>query len=293
MIGQYPINTYQYNIHITFRIINLFHRNWALKICYVTPSQNVSDLQSMKFFYILLIFTQLFSCISVSYAPFREHDQSIRKAIDFDDSTTTPNREQCCGCRKDCYCLLNCNKTLPKPKKIINPFKYQLEQKVPQKPFGSLCVKCAACLAVASEIQNVIESASQECETDMENKKVLLQEIDEKINRLCKRGFTNFDLRSYGNHKIITNNFECTKHVTSSMDGSWTKKLRDICSLYISRADTKTISLTVLDSMGNLTDIFCRGTGIFRDCSNIKSHENIVLPTCNTLKCHCSNWIMS
>ncbi|XP_030755517.1 uncharacterized protein LOC115881931 isoform X2 [Sitophilus oryzae] len=145
---------------------------------------------------------------------------------------------------------------------------------VPQKSFGSFCVKCAACLAVANQIEHLIRDLSYECETDPLKKKVLLENIVNHINTLCISGFKNFDLREYKSHHIITDDFRCTHHVESNMDGNWTKKLRELCKLYTSRVNIEDISFNVLDSVGNLTDTFCRSTGIFRDCLKINSHQN-------------------
>ncbi|XP_050303373.1 uncharacterized protein LOC126741097 isoform X2 [Anthonomus grandis grandis] len=205
----------------------------------------------MKTVYTLLIFTQFIFHTIPSILPFREHDQSIRRTKDADDDSLV---------LIEAYygCLGDCNITLPKPKKIINPYKEQLNSKVPPKPFGTFCIRCAACLAVANEVQVVIENVNQECETDPEKRNQLTYEIEQQIKNLCENGFRNFDLRLYKEHEIITNNFQCTSHVATAMDGNWTKKLRDICGLYISRIHLETITTNVLDSIGNLTDVFCR-----------------------------------
>lgn len=45
-----------------------------------------------------------------------------------------------------------CNYTLLVPRKIINPYREAIANFVPQKPFGSFYLKCAACLAVANQV---------------------------------------------------------------------------------------------------------------------------------------------
>lgn len=46
----------------------------------------------------------------------------------------------------------DCNFTITKPKVVINPYKNQIKNLVRRKPFGSFCLKCAACLAIADEV---------------------------------------------------------------------------------------------------------------------------------------------
>lgn len=45
-----------------------------------------------------------------------------------------------------------CNHTLITPKSVINPYKKEVENVAQNKPFGSFCLKCAACIAVAEEV---------------------------------------------------------------------------------------------------------------------------------------------
>lgn len=45
-----------------------------------------------------------------------------------------------------------CNFTLAAPKMVINPYKLSIQNAVRQKPFSSLYLKCAACLAVAKQV---------------------------------------------------------------------------------------------------------------------------------------------
>ncbi|XP_076257586.1 uncharacterized protein LOC143194778 [Rhynchophorus ferrugineus] len=176
------------------------------------------------------------------------------------------------NCDENCMCL-TCNYTLPDPKKIINPYRMELKNYVPRKPFGSFCIKCVACLAVARQIEKIIRNLNYECEPEPLKKSVLTHVIMDTVRNLCSSGFKNFDLREYKNKTILTDDFRCSRHVETNMDGNWTKKLRELCQLYISRINLQTIGFTILDSCGNITDTICRGNGIFRDCFSIH-YEN-------------------
>ncbi|XP_066246259.1 uncharacterized protein [Euwallacea similis] len=231
----------------------------------------------MSYLLILLAFTQFLLSCKPSLSPFRELNEDLQSKSNFIRKTS---RDCAKGCSSPHCCCSDCNRTLSNPKRIINPYRELFTSKVPPRPFGNFCVKCAACLAVASEIQNVIEEENEEYETDLTVKTRLFHDVKGGIMALCRNGFKNFDLRLYGNHGVFTNNFICTSHIVTAAQENWTKRLRQICSLYASRTDLETIVLSVLDSVTNLTETFCRGTGIFRDCINIKSHENITMPPC-------------
>ncbi|XP_048524518.1 uncharacterized protein LOC125505206 isoform X2 [Dendroctonus ponderosae] len=256
----------------------------------------------MKTLFVILVFTHVFSGILPSLLPFGKLSTRLRKPTESNDSEgsrfssnqpllseTSLNQAEC---KENCGCL-PCNLTLPKPKKVINPYKKQLSNRVAPRAFGSFCIKCAACLAVANEVQTVIEKVSQECETDMNKKKIVEEQTLESITRLCQTGFRK---QAFEHHGILTDNFECTQHPGTVIEENWTKRfcaklvricltligsrLREMCNLYISRVDVTLLTSNTLDSIGNLTDMFCRGSGVFRDCSNIKTHRNISLPHC-------------
>ncbi|KAH1005175.1 hypothetical protein HUJ04_006205 [Dendroctonus ponderosae] len=222
----------------------------------------------MKTLFVILVFTHVFSGILPSLLPFGKLSTRLRKSTESNDSEgsrfssnqpllseTSLNQAEC---KENCGCL-PCNLTLPKPKKVINPYKKQLSNRVAPRAFGSFCIKCAACLAVANEVQTVIEKGQ---------------------HHKTFSGIFSFNLRAFEHHGILTDNFECTQHPGTVIEENWTKRLREMCNLYISRVDVTLLTSNTLDSIGNLTDMFCRGSGVFRDCSNIKTHRNISLPHC-------------
>ncbi|KAL1513018.1 hypothetical protein ABEB36_002503 [Hypothenemus hampei] len=238
----------------------------------------------MLYIFLIFSFTQLFLPCQASILTFRTQHGSFKQERIL-NKPKLDDSYQAELCKENCPCL-SCNTTLRNPRKIINPYKELLQSRVAQKPFGTFCVKCAACLAVANEIQAIIENDNQEeCEMDLTKRIEISEVILEKISHLCTNGFKNFNLRTYGEHEIFTNNFQCTEHIKTLVEANWTKKLREICSLYMSRIDVELIVSRVSEGMLNLTETFCRGSGIFRDCNNIKKHENITVPS---LHGHCS-----
>ncbi|KAJ8960630.1 hypothetical protein NQ318_013922 [Aromia moschata] len=140
-----------------------------------------------------------------------------------------------------------CDFTLISPKKVINPYRARMENHVPQKPFGSFYQRCAACLAVANQIGRIIESVTQDSNTIVKDQESVNEDIAKNIGDLCSKGFKNYDLRKYDDTNLVTDNFKCTEHVGSNMDGNWTKK----------------------------------GTGIFRDCLNVE--ENLPIESIQQL----------
>ncbi|KAJ8985344.1 hypothetical protein NQ317_008375 [Molorchus minor] len=84
-----------------------------------------------------------------------------------------------------------------------------------------------------------------------------------------------YDLRKYGDVGIITDNLKCTEHVESNMDGSWTKKLRELCILYTTNFDLEHISNNYANKSDELIRNLCQGSGIYRDCQNVEKHYPI------------------
>lgn len=153
------------------------------------------------------------------HLPFSESGQRSQDPLidDFDAEDNFISNDEW----SDGYYCVNCNDTLVKPKKVINPYRELLLSKVPPKPFGNFCAKCSACLAVAQEIQNIIEYEVEECETDPDKKKVVYTNLKSQISKLCLEGFKNFDFRSYRSHGIFTNNHQCTTHIITPTQENW------------------------------------------------------------------------
>ncbi|KAG5887599.1 hypothetical protein JTB14_025758 [Gonioctena quinquepunctata] len=182
-----------------------------------------------------------------------------------------------------------CNFTLIVPKKVINPYKNEFQNLVEQKPFGSFCLKCAACLAVAEQIAITVQKTLTDSKIDEKGQDFANEELRKRINTLCTSGFKNFDLRKYDDNSLVTNKLKCTEHINTKMDGNWTKKLREMCNLYTSYMDLKHLSNDYVDKTGEITTNLCSGTGIFRDCQNIE-YEGISrimdeLSCCDDCKC--------
>nr|XP_023013643.1 uncharacterized protein LOC111503538 isoform X1 [Leptinotarsa decemlineata] len=166
-----------------------------------------------------------------------------------------------------------CNFSLIAPKKVINPYKKEIENLVQQKPFGTFCLKCATCLAVADQIALTIRRILENSKTENMGQDFANEKLSEEINDLCTSGFKNFHLRKYNQSNLVTNKLKCTEHVITNMDGNWTKKLREKCKLYTSYMDLSHISNDYVNKTDELTKNLCSGSGVFRDCHNIELGE--------------------
>ncbi|XP_018563453.1 uncharacterized protein LOC108904863 [Anoplophora glabripennis] len=151
-----------------------------------------------------------------------------------------------------------CNYTLVSPKRIINPYRTILMNIVPQKPFGSFYLKCAACLAVANQISRIVENITEQPKTRQICQDSINKDVSNKVNGLCSQGFKNYDLRRCKEFSLVTDKFKCTEHVRSTMDGGWTKKLRELCSLYTAHMDLEHISNIYTNNTQELSSHLCK-----------------------------------
>lgn len=182
--------------------------------------------------------------------------------------------------------LERCNYTLLTPKKIINPYKKELQNIVQQKPFGNFCLKCSACLAVADQISKIVNKTIEDFKMSIISYNVTEKLIDD-LDQLCEKGFRNYDLRKFQEMSFVTDKLDCTEHVNSVMDGGWTTKLRDLCKLYSLHIDFNNLSKDYERNTNEFFKILCSGHGVFRDCHNIEYKdfsENIGL-ACDTCNC--------
>ncbi|KAJ8955097.1 hypothetical protein NQ314_006980 [Rhamnusium bicolor] len=122
----------------------------------------------MPFTHFLLYFTSFFiSCLSCfpssTYAILPYHMELIIQHDTYDSYD-------------------RCNLTLVAPKKVINPYKTEMRNFVPQKPFGSFYLKCTACLAVAHQIITTIESTIEELEIAQKCQEFINEKLAKKNN---------------------------------------------------------------------------------------------------------------
>ncbi|KAK9871149.1 hypothetical protein WA026_011431 [Henosepilachna vigintioctopunctata] len=186
-----------------------------------------------------------------------------------------------CSSLDDEYCtpyyepMKKCNFII-KPKKIINIYEEPLKNYIKKHPFTSSCLKCATCLAVASEIHAIFSESVEGCTKKYEVENI----IRENLDNLCKNGYGNYDLREYKSLHILTNNHKLTTHVNTEMNGKWPEKLREITCLFKEHIDVNNLYKHYIDGPFNMTDYLCRNGGIFRDCINVQIKE-VILPNTN------------
>ncbi|KAJ3665791.1 hypothetical protein Zmor_001265 [Zophobas morio] len=153
------------------------------------------------------------------------------------------------------------------PKKVINPYRNEVQNYVPSKPFGSVCVMCSMCLAVAREMDKLFVKIVK---SNMKNKQTAVVDlITENIKHMCYEGFENYDLRKSKQLQEVTNDFKCSTHVRTKMDGRWTEKLREMCATYLNYMDVQYLLNTYLNGTQDLQNYLCNNKGIFRDCSSL------------------------
>ncbi|CAG9857867.1 unnamed protein product [Phyllotreta striolata] len=184
------------------------------------------------------------------------------------------------------------NFTLIKPKLVINPYKEKIQNFVRRKPFGSFCLKCAACVAIAREIVQTIHDSIDSLEDGETSIERINGHINGSLKELCQNGFKNYGLRKFNDDCIITDKLACTEYVHSDMDGSWTKKLREMCKLFVSYMDLDNILNDAVDDLNALPQKLCSGSGIFRDCVNVGA-ENYTKVLESSSGCNCRGLIKS
>ncbi|XP_063909015.1 uncharacterized protein LOC135126795 isoform X2 [Zophobas morio] len=158
---------------------------------------------------------------------------------------------------------LTCNFAMINPKKVINPYRNEVQNYVPSKPFGSVCVMCSMCLAVAREMDKLFVKIVK---SNMKNKQTAVVDlITENIKHMCYEGFE----KKSKQLQEVTNDFKCSTHVRTKMDGRWTEKLREMCATYLNYMDVQYLLNTYLNGTQDLQNYLCNNKGIFRDCSSL------------------------
>lgn len=115
----------------------------------------------MIYIYIYFIFTTFFVELVEAAKPFKRPSSSecskkssIVKSIGSIKSSHQFNKEGEIIDASEAYAgPQHCNFTMIAPKLIINPYRMTIQNLVQEKPFGSFHVKCAACLAVAEQVE--------------------------------------------------------------------------------------------------------------------------------------------
>lgn len=149
---------------------------------------------------------------------------------------------------------------------VINPY-YNIRKYITEKKaFSSVCLKCAACLAIAQHINISIPDMYKNNDLERVEAK---EHITFLLKRLCLRGFKNYDLRNYNGMRLVTRISTKTTHASSSMDGKWTMKLREMCSYYVDDLDISYFYDVLRFQIKSVDDFLCRGHGIYRDCINM------------------------
>ncbi|XP_045473029.1 uncharacterized protein LOC123679644 isoform X1 [Harmonia axyridis] len=193
---------------------------------------------------------------------------NIRISKDYNCTDTSENA----NCEQYYVPLKKCNFII-KPKKVINIYEESLRNYVELNPLASACLKCATCIAVASEVHAIFSESVEGCKKKFEIENV----ITKKLSNLCLAGYRNYDLRKYKSLYTLTDKHKKTTHVNTAMNGKWPKKLREISCLFKDHMEVGKLYKNYLDGPFNMTDYLCRNGGVFRDCLNVGFKE-VILP---------------
>ncbi|XP_045473111.1 uncharacterized protein LOC123679644 isoform X2 [Harmonia axyridis] len=160
---------------------------------------------------------------------------NIRISKDYNCTDTSENA----NCEQYYVPLKKCNFII-KPKKVINIYEESLRNYVELNPLASACLKCATCIAVASEVHAIFSESVEGCKKKFEIENV----ITKKLSNLCLAGY---------------------------------RKLREISCLFKDHMEVGKLYKNYLDGPFNMTDYLCRNGGVFRDCLNVGFKE-VILP---------------
>jgi hypothetical protein len=86
------------------------------------------------------------------------------------------------------------------------------------------------------------------------------------------------DLRKFKQYQVVSDEFKCSTHVRSKMDGKWTEKLREMCATYSNYMDVQYLLNEYLKGIGGISNYLCRNDGIFRDCSSLNFQNTSINP---------------
>lgn len=169
-----------------------------------------------------------------------------------------------------------CSFDLDMKGKVINPYTRFQDCYKADTSLKSACIRCAACLAVAENINKTITDAyyDQQGVGPQTNNSGVCRALED----LCSHGFKNYDLRESDGNVSITKASVRNNHVSSKLNGKWTRILREMCQMYVRHVDVRDVLHKYKSGTINFLDYTCKGDGIFRDCKNL-GIERVVIPS--------------
>nr|XP_034174057.1 uncharacterized protein LOC117601446 isoform X1 [Osmia lignaria] len=165
-----------------------------------------------------------------------------------------------------------------------DPTKFGVVQKIPylrscstcdtiEIDFSAACIRCSMCLAIADKINQTLldvhEILSSSCLNDTE--------IELLLRTICDHSFQYYSLREIGGRRFICDWQPGSILVSSSADGLWPDKLRDLCHYYLDEIGELRLYekwqqwCKDAETYPNLTNVLCRSMeGMLHDCRSME-----------------------
>ncbi|CAL7934106.1 unnamed protein product [Xylocopa violacea] len=173
-----------------------------------------------------------------------------------------------------------------------DPTEFGIVQKIPylrscpacdriEIDFSSACIRCGMCLAIADKINQTLLKVHEELPSACLND----TEIELLLRTICDYSFQYYSLREIDEKRYISDRLPGSIMVTTSADGLWGKKLRDLCHYYLDEIGE--VSLYEQwqqwcnddEKYPDLINVMCRSTyGILRDCRSMDDTKKYESP---------------
>ncbi|XP_068972508.1 uncharacterized protein [Bombus flavifrons] len=146
--------------------------------------------------------------------------------------------------------------------------------------FSSACIRCGMCLAIAEKINQTLldvhEALPNACLNDTE--------IEVLLRTICDYSFQFYGLRELDGKRYISDKLPGSVMVSTSADGLWREKFRDLCHYYLDEIGEVSLyeqwqRCNNDEKLHDLSNIMCRNMhGILRDCKSMQNTEKYESP---------------
>ncbi|XP_012245885.1 uncharacterized protein LOC117240368 [Bombus vosnesenskii] len=146
--------------------------------------------------------------------------------------------------------------------------------------FSSACIRCGMCLAIAEKINQTLldvhEALPNACLNDTE--------IEVLLRTICDYSFQFYGLRELDGKRYISDKLPGSIMVSTSADGLWREKFRDLCHYYLDEIGEVSLyeqwqRCNNDGKLHDLSNIMCRNVhGILRDCKSMQNTEKYESP---------------
>ncbi|XP_076629183.1 uncharacterized protein LOC143345696 [Colletes latitarsis] len=139
--------------------------------------------------------------------------------------------------------------------------------------FSSACIRCGMCLAIAEKINQTLLDVH---EMMASNSYLNDTEVELLLRTICDHSFQYYSLREADGIRFISDRLPGSILVTTSSDGLWGEKLRDLCHYYLDEIGEVELYEQWQqwckddEKFPNLTNVMCRNSlGSLRDCRSM------------------------